>query len=710
MSPDGPLDQTACDREPIHIPGSIQPHGMLLVAELATGRTMGGAGDIEDRFGDDWMGRGINDLLGFDALSRTAQAPRAHEVILGKHEVGGAVLDILGHISDGYLLVELEPAGSSQITPEQSLSNLDAIAHRFEMAPDTATLFQHAATDFRKLTGFDRVMIYQFMEDASGVVIAEDRNEAFPAFLNHHFPASDIPKQARALYLRNRVRAIPDATYTPAPLRWAGAGAPVLDLSDVALRSVSPIHLQYLRNMGVRASASVSIIKDGILWGLVACHNATPLEMPFAIRAAAMALGSSLARQIKAKDEAENVRERLRLRAHEDRLVESLLIDAPLEEQLTAAASNLRQMMRSDGFAAISPKGIIAQSGTHPEIDDIRTLLDLVTPKLTEGVFHSHEFGRTPRLPTHLISLASGIAVLRLALEEEVFLVWFRAEKVQVVEWAGNPHKDPGDTITSPLTPRASFAAWSEEVRGRSNYWNNNKIDALHRVGRVIYDSDQRQRIDRLNRALQKTLEQKEELLKQKDFLMREINHRVQNSLQLVSTFLKMQTRDIEDPSIIQHLNDARSRISAVALVHRRLYSDNHVGSVDLARYLSELSNELFLSMGEEWRSRHTSNFSPVLMDADRAINLGLIFSELITNANKYAYGGAPGPTTASLDHHFNQARLVVADSGAGKTRLTSGFGSKMLNAIIVGLGGELQETDNNPGLRIVVTVPIQFQ
>lgn len=225
----------------------------------------------------------------------------------------------------------------------------------------------------------------------------------------------------------------------------------------------------------------------------------------------------------------------------------------------------------------------------------------------------------------------------------------------------------------------------------------------------MIHESYQRQRIARLNRELQRTLEQKDELLKQKDFLMREINHRVQNSLQLVSTFLKMQARDTEDASIIQHLNDARSRISAVALVHRRLYFDNYVGSVDLARYLNELSNELFLSMGEEWRSRHTSSFSPVLMDADRAINLGLIFSELITNANKYAYGGAPGPTSAFLDHHLNQVRLTVSDCGGGKARVMSGFGSKMLDAIIVGLGGELQEADNNPGLKTIVTVPIQF-
>ena len=704
------VDQTACDREPIHSPGSIQPHGLLFVVERATGRVIGGAGAIEVHFGGNWLGRPIDDLLTFDVIASIEKAPRTNEIIVGKHEVDGEVHDVLGHIVGDIILIELEPAQSSQLTPEQSLSNLDAIAKRFETSPDTSALFEIAATAFRELTGFDRTMIYQFTEDASGVVIAEDRNEVFPPFLNHHFPASDIPRQARALYLRNRVRAIPDATYLPAPLRWSRGEDQTVDLSDVALRSVSPVHLQYLRNMGVRASASVSIIKDGVLWGLIACHNATPLRMPFAVRAAAMALASSLARQIKAKDEAENARERLTLRAHEDRLIETLQLSAPVRELLIQAAPNLREMMASDGFAALSGEVLVARSGMVPELDELRTIIKISEPRLGDGMFHCHAFGRLSDLPAHLVAVASGLAMLKLPLQENLFLIWLRAEKAQVVEWAGNPHKELTGSTAASLSPRASFAAWSEEVRGCSNIWNNNHIDAIHRVGRVISESFQRERIARLNQELQKTLEQKDELLKQKDFLMREINHRVQNSLQLVSTFLKMQARESDDMSVVEQLTDARSRISAVALVHRRLYSDNYVGAVDLARYLSDLSKELFLSMGEEWRSCHSSSFSPVLMDADRAINVGLIFAELITNANKYAYGGGPGPTSAVLDHHLNDIRLTIADRGTGKTRLTTGFGSKMLDAIVVGLGGELQETSNNPGLKTIVTIPVQFR
>jgi len=709
MSPDNLLDQTGCDREPIHIPGSIQPHGMLLIAEISTGLIVGGAGQLETYFGDRWHGQHIDELLQLDALSIARNAARADEIILGKRVVGEKSFDVLGHTLDQYLLIEIEPALRSDMTSEQSLSNLEAIAYAFENASDTHSLFRKAVTVFRKLTGFDRVMIYQFLDDASGVVVAEDRNDVYPSFLHHHFPASDIPRQARALYLRNRVRVIPNSSYEPQPLRWYGASVEHLDLSDVAVRSVSPIHLQYLRNMGVGASASVSIIKDGVLWGLIACHNATPMVMPFATRAVARALAASLARQMKAKDEAENARERLRLRSHEDRLVEALLINNSLEERFAASADNLRNMMIADGFAVVANGRLDAQSGASPAIDDLNKIIELTESKLRDGLFYSHEFGRNKDLPSHIVPLASGIAVLKLYLDDDVFLIWSRAEKIQIVEWAGNPHKDTDISSAAPLTPRASFEAWTEEVRGRSRYWNFNKIDAMHRVGRVISEAYQRRRIDCLNRDLQRAVEQKDKLLEQKDFLMKEINHRVQNSLQLVSTFLGMQMREITDPTVIQYLTDARSRIAAVALVHRRLYSDNHVGSVDLARYLEELSNELFQSMGEEWRSRHTSKLSHVLINADRAINIGLVYSELVTNANKYAYDGAPGPTEVILDQHFNQARLIVSDNGGGKTRERSGFGSKMLNAIVIGLGGELEEMNNNPGLRVIVTVPIEL-
>ncbi|MEG8015189.1 GAF domain-containing protein [Sphingomonas sp. 22R3R2A-7] len=222
-----------------------------------------------------------------------------------------------------------------------------SMAGAFERAGNLQALCEQAATAFRTLTGFDRVMVYRFLDDESGRVIAEERDPALHSFLHHHFPATDIPKQARALYIRNRTRAIPHAVYAPAVLRPAGFEA--LDLSDVALRSVSPIHLRYLTNMGVAASASISIVKDGLLWGMIACHNMTPRGMAPDVRATASTLASSLARQIRAKEEAEGYRERLRLRSAEDAVVLKMTSDGRTAQTVAAVRDDLCRMLGGDG-------------------------------------------------------------------------------------------------------------------------------------------------------------------------------------------------------------------------------------------------------------------------------------------------------------------------------------------------------------------------
>ena len=232
----------------------------------------------------------------------------------------GDMLDVTAHISGGYIIVELETA-STNGPPSVVINSLGTAAAGFERAASLAGLCERAAVEFRRLTGFDRVMIYQFLDDDSGKVLAEARGDDLYSFRNHHFPATDIPVQARTLYLRNVIRVIPDAAYQPVVLRPTWVLSTPLDMSDCSLRSVSPIHLVYLANMRVRASASFSIIKDGLLWGLVACHHETPRVLTYDVRAACRSLVGSLGRWIKAKEEAEGYRERLRLRGFEDDII-----------------------------------------------------------------------------------------------------------------------------------------------------------------------------------------------------------------------------------------------------------------------------------------------------------------------------------------------------------------------------------------------------
>ena len=184
-------------------------------------------------------------------------------------------------VTGDYLILELEPKTGPDKSSAELLSALEMASAAMDQASTLKALCDVAATEFRKLTGYDRVMVYRFLDDGAGTVLAEDRRPDLHSFVNHHFPASDIPQQARALYIRNLLRVIPDVNYVAAVLQPAWQGNAPLDMSDSILRSVSPIHLQYLRNMGVAASASISIVKDGVLWGLIACHNETPKSEPF---------------------------------------------------------------------------------------------------------------------------------------------------------------------------------------------------------------------------------------------------------------------------------------------------------------------------------------------------------------------------------------------------------------------------------------------
>ena len=702
------IDLTGCDREPIHIPGAIQPHGVMLVAERDSLVVRHAAGDVDAWFaGRPWEGRALGEIADDSLASRVARVAdsNAHGGFVGRWRTpGGKPVDVSVNRSDAWLIVEFEPGEENPPQAAAIMGLLEAAGAAFERAINLKALCERAAVEFRVLTGFDRVMIYRFLDDEAGVVLAEDRDPALPSFLNHHFPGSDIPRQARALYVRNLVRGIPDVSYFPAPLRPAWGESEPLDMSDAALRSVSPIHMQYLRNMGVGASASISIVKDGLLWGLIACHHSTPKLLPYDIRAASRALAGGLARQVRAKEDAEAYRERIRLRGFEDEVLAGLAVDQPLDLALVENIEELKRMMDADGVAVLRG-GELVQAGAIPRETETRALAAWLVESGTD-TFASDRMGEDYPQGGAFREVASGAMAAVISTDEPFVLMWFRAEQVEEVNWAGNPHKAPvapGEV----LSPRASFEAWSEAVRGRARPWSPAETEAAGRLRRALLDVRQTRRLKELNARLSDTLADREALLTQKEVLMREVNHRVQNSLQLVSSFLGLQARQSEDPVLHAAIEEARRRLSAVALVHRRLYRADQIENVDLARYIEELCGEMLESMGEDWTSHLTLDLAPVLMPTDRAVTVGLILTELVINANKYAYDGAAGPIEIRLEQHRNNLRLTVADHGKGKHEPRQGFGTRMMTAMVSQLSGELEYRENKPGLRATLTAPL---
>jgi len=670
-------------------------------------KVIGAAGDIEGRLTENWAGRALIDLVGGDCVAKAARVEEDATLILGRVEGASGYLNAIAYRSAGRLVVEMDAAEPEPTLSAPFLFGLDAAVSQFERAPTVESLCRQAAATFRDLTGYGRVMIYQFIDGDAGVVVGESLDDGSSSFLNHHFPATDIPKQARALYVRNKVRVIPDVSYIPAPIRSVREDLRGLDLSDSTLRSVSPVHIQYLKNMGVAASASISIVKDGVLWGLVACHHHEPKEITLNVRIACLAIAGSLARQIRSKEEAELYRERLRFRSQEETVLSKLGTDGSLSEFFARSGRELANLLSADGFAAVQGQDLFTY-GKCPDNIDIRAIADFIRRPAALQPF------ATPSLKTKMpeaeayADRASGLLAVTMSTEIPTILIWFRAEHLEVLEWAGNPHKgvpvEPGVT----LTPRASFEAWSEEVRHKARPWSHGEVEAAGRVVRLMLERRNDLRVRELNRELTTTIAENETLLRQKDFLLKEVNHRVQNSLQLVAAFLRLQGKTSGDDAVRLQLEEADRRLSAVALVHRRLYRDDSVEVVDLSRYLEDLVNEMKTTMDDEWARQFDLELAPVQISTDRAVNVGLVLTELVINAQKHAYEGRPGRLSVILEQHRGMFRLIVMDHGAGKkSGGGSGFGKRMLAAVVDQLKGTIDEQDNKPGLRTVVTAPI---
>ncbi len=706
-----PADLNNCDKEPIHIPGSIQPHGIMLVAEQDGLHVRYAAGDVEQRLGSAvWEGRMLGALIG-PALAAKIGAlmlPGGIGGFIGQLETGsGGALDVSAHLSGRHVIVELEATQAGGPPTALVLDGLAAAAARFEHAASLIALCEMAAVEFRALTGFDRVMVYRFLDDDAGKVLAESRREDLSGFLNHHFPATDIPRQARALYVRNLIRVIPDVSYAPAILRPAWAETVPLDMSDSSLRSVSPIHLQYLRNMGIGASASVSIVKDGVLWGLIACHNETPRSLTYDVRAACRSLAGSLARQIKAKDEAEGYRQRIRLRGFEDDIVAFLSREGALDATLGNHLDEISRMMGADGVAIIRAHELVT-GGVCPGESDIRDLVSWLVKRRPETVFVTDRLSAAYPPALEFQALGSGLLAVTLSGDEPWVLLWFRVEQAEIVNWAGNPHKAGNLGPDETLTPRSSFEAWREIVSGRALGWTLPEVDAANRLRATLLDIQQNRRVQALNHQLTTILRDKDLLLERNEFLIGEVNHRVQNSLQLVSSFLSLQARASANPELQAALEEARRRLTAVALVHRRLYKGDKIDIVDAGRYVEELCADTVTFMGKEWAQHLTLDLSPVMISTDLAVPLSLVLTELMINCNKYAYGGEPGPIEIRLTGDLSSLYLSVSDKGRGSISPGKGFGSRMIDSLVAQLGGTLTTGDNTPGLRTALKIPLQ--
>ena len=486
------LDLSACDKEPIRTPGSIQPHGFMLTLSpaLTVAQASANLAQWTGHTAAEAAGKPLARIIGEAAHARLA--PELLDGVLGTRPLylgtvtlhNGAHFDVLVHRWDGLLIAEFERVERPQPADFRHLYPLisDFLARANQHA-SIAALTEVAARHVRSVTGYGRVMIYQFDTDGHGRVVAEAKADDYDSYLGQHFPASDIPAQARELYRLSPIRLIQDANYEPAPL--VPPHNPVTgglnDLSFAALRSVSPVHLQYMRNMGTLASMSVSLIVKGQLWGLISCHNAAPCPVPVEKRTACEQLGQILALCIESREDAAELQFRLEVRRTMVELLGHLTKGSDFLENMSGVFPELLRFARAGGVAIVADD-LIMTYGDTPDEDAIRALSTWLAVQGHTEVYHTNHLGASYPPAQALTRCASGLLALPISRIHKHYLLWFRPELVQTIEWAGNPHQkllDPQARPGAPtqLSPRQSFAAWRETIHGQSLPWHSAEIE-----------------------------------------------------------------------------------------------------------------------------------------------------------------------------------------------------------------------------------------
>ncbi len=395
--------------------------------------------------------------------------------------------DVLLHRPpSGGLVIELEQAGPVADLSRDVQRSLKAI-----MAAQTlAQLCDEVAGIFRAITGYDRVMVYRFDSAGHGQVIAEERQPGLEAFLGNRYPASDIPQMARLLYIRNRVRVLVDTLYTPVPL--APALSPLtgaqLDMSLCFLRSISPIHVQYLKNMGVRATLVASLVVDGQLWGLVSCHHYAPRFIHFEVRAVCELLAETVATRIAALQSFAQGQAGMTVRRLEQRIIDSISRKGDWRSALFDDSRTILNPLQASG-AALLLDGEILTVGDVPGTPELQALSAWLDSRPPLPLQVTDSLGLDAPLFKPLIPVASGIVAVRLSDTPGEHLIWFRPERVRTLTWGGNPFKavvignDPMD-----LSPRRSFAQWHQVVEGTCEPWSETDLTAARMIGDTIID------------------------------------------------------------------------------------------------------------------------------------------------------------------------------------------------------------------------------
>lgn len=723
-----------CASEPIRIPGSIQPHGVLLTLnapELIIGQISSNCATM--------LGHPVEALLQqpLAALAGTTVVEQIRQALLSAdlEDVNPLLLDIGGQRFNGSLsrhdaliILELEPWRAA--AQDNTLILLRAL-RRMQAAATLQDLYTVSVEEIRQLTGFDRVMIYRFEPAGHGQVISEALGGNLPGYLGQCFPASDIPPQARELYRLNWIRVIPDAHYVPVPILpvLRPDNGQSLDLGYSMLRSVSPVHCQYLDNMGVRASMSLSLLENTQLWGLITCADPEPLLVSHPVRTMCAAIAQLLSVQITA----------LQTRDHQaDREQKSLLIN-----ELTAAmrlskndvldglANHPLQLLSLTGASGVAVliEDRLQLIGQCPTEEQVRALYLWVR----EQCLDSGELLVTDHLQSlHGVSatygdVASGLLAFVLPKPVDNAVIWFGEQLRSSMKWSGNPdeHFSIKEGASQRLQPRKSFEVWEQQVDGRARAWNAADAFAALQLRRAAIEDD-----------LARQVRREHEAVRVRDELVAVVSHDLRNPMTIIIMQCGMMQRLVSRDegkntgrmsAALGTMEEATARMNTLIadLLDKSKLEAGHYPldckPLDVVELLEQACALLVTLTQHKGIELNCSSAEGLSIDADPQ-RLFQVLSNLLGNAIKFTPAG--GRIDLSASRVGANVLISVRDNGGGIHAVHlphiferywsvregnpngSGLGLYICRSIVQAHGGELW-AESEPGVGSVFTFSI---
>ena len=673
LYPDFTLTTDNCGEEPINRPIAIQCHGYMMVfKDLDPDRLFAFSSNVEQLFSKSqeelWAAKAVdwmpNDLYKVykDIISEGKSTSGERRFVT----IGKQLYNVIVHHHQDTWIIEMEPMEAESIDYLQALQN---VCYHIKACNSEEELYSVTTERIKEITGYDRVMIYQFDQENHGCVTGESREPELESFLGMNYPATDIPKIARDLFLKNKSRVISDIHKPNHQLLFnpdIKVSVPYLDLTYSQLRATSPIHIEYLSNMGVNATLNVALIQNNELWGLIACHHYSTKLISYELRKVLEVISDvfSLTMLNFQRQEQERLTEISKTYAKQ--FLDHLDLKESISGQLTSNQDILIQLCEADGAAAVAFDERAFLVGYTPSEKELVSLRNWMMVHVDQKVFATSNFDKDIEIGTDFSVKIGGMLAICTSALEESYIFWFRKPVKQKVIWGGNPEK-PHEVVFNKegeemrLSPRKSFEKWEIVKKGQSLPWKSYEVSMAERIQEAIF-------LKQFQRAAKKVADMKEEYMQLTYIASHDLLQPVRTVRNYLDLLFKL-VKDIENEDIDfyqKRTNLALDRMSDLLqdlLNYSRIGKTNEKENIPINEVLQEILEDLHVSIESSKASIEIGDF-PVIRGTRS--ELRHLFQNLISNALKYCKEGVTPEVKLWAEKEGNYHVFYISDNGIG--------------------------------------------